>query len=76
MRAWDGAQVMRLSRERLLTRLVERQAISEELVKKLFAWRHFYAYTRTGHGAVGRTRRPRPPPKPIDAGGRGLIADG
>ena len=40
MQAWDGAQVMRLFRERLLTRLVERQAISEELVKKLFAWRH------------------------------------
>jgi hypothetical protein len=40
MAAWDGAEVMRLFRERLLARLVERHAISEELVQKLFAWRH------------------------------------
>jgi hypothetical protein len=40
MQSWNGAEVMRLFRERLLARLVERHAISEELVKKLFAWRH------------------------------------
>jgi hypothetical protein len=31
---------MRLFRERLLARLVERRAISKELVGKLLAWRH------------------------------------
>ena len=40
MQAWDAAEVMRLFRERLLARLVERHAISEALVLKLFAWRH------------------------------------
>ena len=40
MQAWDGAEIMRLFRERLLARLVLRHAISEELVHKLFAWRH------------------------------------
>ena len=40
MKAWDGAEIMRLFRERLLARLALRHAISEELVKKLFAWPH------------------------------------
>jgi len=40
MPAWDGAEVMRLFRERLLARLALRHVISEELVHKLFAWRH------------------------------------
>jgi hypothetical protein len=31
---------MRLFRERLLARLVERHAISEDLARKLFAWKH------------------------------------
>jgi hypothetical protein len=31
---------MRLFRERLLARLLERHAITKELVLKLFAWRH------------------------------------
>jgi hypothetical protein len=31
---------MKLFRERLLARLVERHAISEELACKLVAWRH------------------------------------
>jgi hypothetical protein len=31
---------MRLFREGLLARLVEAHAISPELVKKLFAWKH------------------------------------
>jgi hypothetical protein len=31
---------MRLVRERLLARLVQRHAISEELVRKLLAWKH------------------------------------
>jgi hypothetical protein len=37
---WDSLQLMRLFRERLLARLVERRAISKELVGKLLAWRH------------------------------------
>ena len=37
---------MRLFRERLLARLIERHAISEELARKLLAWKHpgFSAY--------------------------------
>ena len=31
---------MRLFRERLLARLVEKHAISQELAEKLLAWRH------------------------------------
>jgi hypothetical protein len=38
--AWDGQAVMRLFRERLLARLVERHAISRELAAKVTAWRH------------------------------------
>ena len=37
---WDGDAVMKLFRERLLARLIERHAISEDLVRKLLAWRH------------------------------------
>src|SRR5712691_883595 len=37
---WDSVQLMRLFRERLLARLVERRAISKELVGKLLVWRH------------------------------------
>ena len=37
---WDGALVMSLFRDRLLARLVESHAISQELVAKLLAWRH------------------------------------
>ncbi len=32
--------VMKLFRERLLARLIERHAISEELARKLLAWQH------------------------------------
>jgi hypothetical protein len=38
--AWDGEALMRLFREWLLARLVEKHAISQELAKKLLAWRH------------------------------------
>jgi hypothetical protein len=31
---------MKLFRERLLARLIERHAISEELARKLLSWRH------------------------------------
>jgi hypothetical protein len=31
---------MKLFRQRLLARLIERHAISEELARKLLAWRH------------------------------------
>ncbi|HYR45866.1 MAG TPA: transposase [Thermoanaerobaculia bacterium] len=37
---WDGDVVMKRFRERLLARLRERRAISEDLVRKLLAWRH------------------------------------
>ena len=37
---WDGEALMRLFRERLLARLVEKHAISRELATKLMAWRH------------------------------------
>jgi hypothetical protein len=37
---WDGEALMKLFRERLLARLVEKKAISQELVMKLLSWRH------------------------------------
>jgi hypothetical protein len=37
---WDGERLMALFRERLLAKLVEKRAISKELVVKLLAWRH------------------------------------
>jgi len=37
---WDTEALMRLSHERLLARLVEKHAISQELVKRLMTWRH------------------------------------
>lgn len=37
---WDLGALMRLFRERLLARLVEKHAISQELVKRLTAWKH------------------------------------
>ena len=37
---WDGELLMRLFRERLLARLVDRHAISQELATKLMAWKH------------------------------------
>jgi hypothetical protein len=40
LESWDAEDVMRLFRERLLARLVERHAISEELARKLVAWTH------------------------------------
>jgi len=40
LESWDGEAVMRLFRERLFVRLVERHAISDELARKLVAWTH------------------------------------
>jgi hypothetical protein len=40
LETWDGEAVMELFRERLLLRLIERHAISEELAQKLLRWRH------------------------------------
>jgi hypothetical protein len=37
---WDAGQLMRLFRERLLNSLLDKHAISQELVQKLLAWRH------------------------------------
>ena len=40
LESWDPEAVMKLFRECLLARLVERHAISEELARKLVAWTH------------------------------------
>jgi hypothetical protein len=40
LQTWDGEAVMKLFRERLLARLIERHAISSELAGKLLKWRH------------------------------------
>ena len=40
LETWDADAVMKLFRERLLARLIERHAISEELARRLLAWRH------------------------------------
>jgi len=40
LEGWDAEAVMKLFRERLLARLVERHAISDELARKLVAWTH------------------------------------
>ena len=40
LETWDGEAVMKLFRERLLARLIERHAISPELAQKLLKWRH------------------------------------
>ena len=40
LESWDVDAVMKLFRERLLARLIERHAISEDLARKLLAWRH------------------------------------
>jgi len=40
LETWDDDAVMKLFRERLLARLIERHAISKELARKLLAWRH------------------------------------
>ena len=37
---WDAEALMRLFRERLLERLIDKHAISQELATKLMAWRH------------------------------------
>jgi hypothetical protein len=37
---WDGEELMKLFRDRLLARLVEKKAISQELAMKLLSWRH------------------------------------
>jgi hypothetical protein len=39
LETWDADAVMKLFRERLLARLIERHAISEELARRLLAWR-------------------------------------
>jgi hypothetical protein len=46
---WNGKAVMRLFRERLLARLIERRAISEELARKLIAWKHPGFSAHIGH---------------------------
>jgi hypothetical protein len=37
---WNAEALMRLFRERLLARLVEKRALSQELAKRLMTWRH------------------------------------
>ena len=38
LETWDADPVMKLFRQRLLARLIERHAISEDLARKLLAW--------------------------------------
>jgi Putative transposase len=40
LETWDADGLMKRFREGLLARLIERHAISEELARKLLAWRH------------------------------------
>ena len=40
MPQWDSVRLMTLFRERLLGSLLDKRAISNDLVKKLLAWRH------------------------------------
>ena len=40
LESWDADAVMKLFRERLLARLVEHHAISDDLARKLVAWTH------------------------------------
>ena len=40
LEGWDGEALMKLFRQRLLARLVERRAISQELARKLLGWTH------------------------------------
>jgi len=56
---WDADAVMKLFRERLLARLVERHAISEDLVRKLLAWRHpgFSAHVGEAIASEDKTAR-------------------
>jgi hypothetical protein len=57
---WDAEAEMKLFRERLLARLVERHAISEDLARKLVAWKHpgFSSHIAEAHP------RPRPTSHP------------
>ena len=48
---WEAGRLMRLFRERLLDSLLDKRAISQELVQKLLAWRH------PGFSARGRAHR-------------------
>jgi len=40
LETWDADAVMKLFREGLLARLIERHAISQDLARRLLAWRH------------------------------------
>jgi len=40
LETWDADAALKLFRERLLARLIERHAISEDLARRLLAWRH------------------------------------
>jgi hypothetical protein len=61
---WDPTLLMSLFRQRLLARLFDRHAISQELVGKLLAWRHpgFSAHAgapiEPPTGSASRTPRP------------------
>lgn len=37
---WNAETLMRLFRERVLARLVDKHAISQDLAKRLLTWRH------------------------------------
>jgi len=56
--AFDAEALMRLFPERLLARLVEEHAISQELATKLMAWRHPGFSARSESRYRRMTRRP------------------
>jgi hypothetical protein len=53
LQSWDAEAVMKLFRERLLARLVEQHAISEDLARKLVAWTHPGFSSHIGETIVG-----------------------
>jgi hypothetical protein len=61
---WDAEWLMRLFRERLFGSLLDKRAISRELVQKLLAWRHpgFSAHVGEPITAEDKQRLEAPPP--------------
>lgn len=57
LETWDGDKVMKLFRERLLARLIERHAISEELAQEPLAWRN-PGFSTSVRRSRSRTRSP------------------
>ncbi|HYN05564.1 MAG TPA: transposase zinc-binding domain-containing protein [Vicinamibacteria bacterium] len=54
---WDAALLMGLFRERILARLLDRHAISRELVQKLLGWRHPGFSAHVGESIAAQERQ-------------------